>query len=178
VTRRRWPAPVRWLLWLLGSVAVTAIAGYLLAALVLFPSPLLPSERAVANVQGLALDDAIRALQRRDLVASVATREPHTSVPAGSVIWQDPPGGVAVPRGDTVRLIVSLGASRVGVPDVRGFDIELAQRLIAAAGLRIDLVDTIAMKSAMAPSGTVGGTTPAAGDSVASGRGLTLHVVQ
>jgi beta-lactam-binding protein with PASTA domain len=178
---RRWPGPVRWLLWLLGSIAATAIAGYLVAALVLFPAPMLPSERTVAQVAGLMEDDAVHELERAGLVGAIVSRQPHVLVPEGQVIWQDPPPGVAVPRGDSVRLIVSSGPPRVAVPDVRGYDMELAQRLIAAAGLRVELVDTVAMKSTpsgIAPSGMVGGTTPRAGDSARAGSGLTIHVVQ
>jgi serine/threonine-protein kinase len=97
------------------------------------------------------------------------------------VIWQDPPAGVALPRGDSVRLVVSAGPPKIAVPDVRGYDLDLAQRLITAAGLRLELVDTVAMKSTpagLAPSGMVGGTTPAMGDSVVSGGGVTVHIVQ
>ena len=155
---------------------MTATGGYLVAALVLFPAPLLPNERKVAHVAGLSEEDALRELGRQELTGNVIAREPHALVPPGNVVWQDPPAGVAVPRGDTIRLVVSAGAPRIAVPDVRGYDAELAQRLIAAAGLRVDLVDTVAMKSA--PAGTVGGTTPAAGDSLPAGRGITLHVVQ
>jgi serine/threonine-protein kinase len=179
--RRRWPDPARWLLWLVGSVAVTAIAGYLVAALVLFPAPMLPSERMVAQVAGLTEEDAMRELERAGLVGALVTRQPHATVPSGMVTWQDPPPGVALPRGDSVRLVVSSGPPRVAVPDVRGYDMELAQRLIAAAGLRVELVDTVAMKNtppSLAPSGLVGGTTPRAGDSVRAGGGLTLHIVQ
>ncbi|MFI5206790.1 MAG: PASTA domain-containing protein [Gemmatimonadales bacterium] len=158
-----------------------AIAGYLVAALVLFPAPMLPSERKVAQVAGLMEDDAVRELDRAGLVGAVVSRQPHALVPEGQVIWQDPPPGLALPGGDSVRLIVSSGPPRVAVPDVRGYDMDLAQRLIAAAGLHVEVVDTVAMKSTpagLAPSGMVGATTPRSGDSVRAGSGLTLHVVQ
>ncbi len=168
-------------MWLLGSVAGMALAGYLVAALVLFPAPMLPSERTVSQVAGLGEEDALRELERAGLAGAITSRQPHALVPEGQVIWQDPPAGVALPRGDSVRLIVSSGPPRVAVPDVRGYDMELAQRIIAAAGLRVELVDTVAMKLTpvgLAPRGTAGGTTPRAGDSVRSGGSLTLHIVQ
>lgn len=158
-----------------------AIAGYLVAALVLFPAPMLPGARLVAQVAGLTEEDALRELERRGLVGAVTDRQPHPRVPAGMVIWQDPPAGVALPRGDSVRLVVSSGAPSVPVPDVRGYDMDMAQRLIAAAGLRVDLVDTVAMKSTpsgLAPSGTAGGTTPVTGARVPAGGGVTIHIVQ
>ena len=180
--RGRWPGPVRWLMWLLGSVAVMAVAGYLVAALVLFPAPLLPSERTVAQVAGLMEDDAVRELERAGLVGAVVSRQPHAVVPEGQVIWQDPPAGVALPGGDSVQLIVSSGPPRVAVPDVRGYDMDLAQRLITAAGLHVELVDTVAATkgapAGLALSGMVSATQPRAGDSVRAGSGLTIHVVQ
>jgi serine/threonine-protein kinase len=165
-------------MWLLGGVALTAAAGYLLAALVLFPAPLLESERQVTQVFGLLEDDAIRALGRHQLMGEVTQREPHAQVPAGMVIWQDPPPGVTVPRGATVQLVVSTGPPKIAVPHVRGYALDLAQRLLTAAGLRVELVDTVSLKSPSAPSGTVGSTTPAAGDSLPARRGVTLHLVQ
>jgi len=174
--RSRLPGPLRWVVRLLAGVAGTALAGYLLAALVLFPAPLRPSEREVAQVAGLTEEDAIHTLERQNLVAAITAREPNPRMPEGMVIWQDPPPGVALPRGDTVRLTVSAGAPNVAVPDVRGYDADLARRLIVAAGLRVDLVDTVAMKTAQA--GTVGTTTPAAGSSIPAGSGVVLHLVQ
>jgi serine/threonine-protein kinase len=166
-------------MWLLGSVAAMALAGYLVAALVLFPAPLLPGERKVTQVAGLMEDDAVRELERAGLVGAVVVRQPHALVPEGQVIWQDPPPGVALPRGDSVRLIVSSGPPNVAVPDVRGYDVDIAQRLIVAARLRVEAVDTVkTTPSALAPAGVVGATTPRAGDSVRSGGGVTLHVVK
>jgi serine/threonine-protein kinase len=158
-----------------------AAAGYLVAALVLFPAPILPNERVVVQVQGLGAEDALRELERAGLTGAVLARQSHARIPLGMVIWQDPPAGVALPRGDSVRLVVSAGPPKIAVPDVRGYDLDLAQRLITAAGLRLELVDTVAMKSTpagLAPSGMVGGTTPAMGDSVVSGGGVTVHIVQ
>ena len=163
------------MLWLLAGIAVTATAGYLVAALVFFPSPLLENERQVARVAGLTEDEATHELERQGLTAQVVAREAHPSLPQGRVIWQDPPSGVAVPRGTIIQLAVSSGTARVMMPDVVGYDTDLAQRLITAAGLRVELVDTLTTKGAA--SGTVGATMPVAGDSVAAGRGIVLHLV-
>jgi serine/threonine-protein kinase len=145
------------------------------AALIFFPAPLLPNEREVARVVGLSEDEATRELEHQALAPQIVAREPHPTLAPGRVLWQDPPAGVAVPRGTAVQLIVSGGPSKVLVPDVAGYDLEFAQRLIAAAGLKVELVDTVELKGA--PSGFVGGSLPAAGDSVIAGRGVTLHLV-
>ena len=103
-------------------------------------------------------------------------REPSPSLPPGSVLWQDPTSGVAVPRGTIVSLILASGIPRVMVPDVRGFDVEFAQRLLMAAGLRVDGIDSLDVKGV--PSGVAGSTDPAAGDSVLIGRSVLLHIAR
>jgi len=80
---------------------------------------------------------------------------------------------VAVPRGDTVHLTVSDGAPRTAVPDVRGLDADLAQRLLWGAGIRVAQVDTMPGNQ---PAGVAQGTTPAAGDSIVSGGTVVLHL--
>ena len=167
-------ANLKWAAWLAGGIAVTAGAGYLVAALWLFPAPLLPNERQVARVSGMMADDARRELERQGLVFEVTGREPSPGIGEGAVVWQDPPPGVAVPRGSTVKVILSAGLPVVAVPDVRGFEPLFAQRLIAAAGLRVEGIDTLDVKGV--PPGAAGATTPAAGDSVLLGRGIILHL--
>jgi beta-lactam-binding protein with PASTA domain len=166
---------LKWTVGLVAGIAAFAGAGYLVAALVFFPSPLLPSERQVARVTGLSEDEATRELERLSLAAQVVGRETHPTLSAGRVIWQDPPPAVAVPRGSAVQLIVSAGPPGARVPDVTGYDLDFARRLLDAGGLRTDAVDSIPLKGL--PSGVVGSTTPPAGDSVAAGRGVVVHLV-
>ena len=169
----RWPSPVRRFLWLVGGVAVMAGAGYLLAAVVLFPAPLLPNERSVPRLRGQTIEAARAELSAAGFVPEVAAHDPHPTAPAGTVIWQDPPPGVAVPRGDTVALTVSEGPPHVAVPGVAGLDPDLAQRLLRAAGLRVELVDTV---PGSLPAGVAAGTSPTAGDSLRIGSPLVLHL--
>jgi serine/threonine-protein kinase len=164
------------LLWLIVGVAVMAGGGYLVAALWLFPAPLLPNERQVPRLLGMAESDARLDLVRLGFEAVAEGREAHPTSPAGTVIWQDPPPGVAAPRGARVALTVSAGAPQVLVPDVRGYDAALAQRLLTAGGLELDLVDTVTVKGL--PPGVAAGTNPVAGESIAVGRGVTLHLVR
>ena len=149
-------------------------AGYLLAALVLFPSPLLPNERQVTRVIGLGADEARRELEERGLAVEIAGTEPHPTAAGGIVTWQDPAEGTAVPRGSVVTLTVSGGPPRVMVPDVRGLDLDLAQRLVLAAGLTVSAVDSVDEKSVM--SGVAVGTDPAARDSLPMGRSVVIHL--
>jgi serine/threonine-protein kinase len=153
-----------------------AVAGYLVAALYLFPAPLLPSERVVPRLVGLDERAAEAELARAELQATLAGREPHPSAAAGRVIWQDPVAGVAVPRGSRVALITSDGPPRVAVPDVRGYDELFARRLLAAAGLVVEAVDSVLVKDVT--PGTVAGTVPAAGELQTVGRPVTLQLAR
>lgn len=158
------------------GIAAMAGAGYLVAALYLFPAPLLANEREVPRVLGLAEAAARADIGRQGLEAAVAAREPHPTADPGEVIWQDPVAGVAVPRGTRVTLVLSDGPPRVAVPDVRGFDEDLARRLLAAAGLTVDAVDSVLLKDV--PTGVAAGTLPAAGESLQVGGGVTLQLAR
>lgn len=167
---------IRFAMWLSLGIALTAGAGYLVAALYIFPAPLMPTEREVSNVSGMNEAEARRDLTRNGLRDTVTAREPHPLAPVGTVLWQDPPPGVAVPRGSAVSLVISTGSPIVLVPDVRWYDADIAKLILAAAGLRIDGIDSVDVKDM--PSGLAGSTTPAAGERMVIGRALTLHLAR
>jgi len=166
-------ARLRWIAILAGGVAATALVGYLVAALLLFPAPLLPNEREVPRVVGATADEAARTLERQGLKSEVADRQRHATYAAGLVTWQDPAPGVAVPRGSVVSLTVSEGMLRTAVPDVHGLDAALAERLIWSAGLTVTSVDSVGSDQ---PAGVAVGTVPAAHDSVTAGGSVLLHL--
>jgi serine/threonine-protein kinase len=169
-------ARIRFLAAMLVGVALMGGAGYLVAALLIFPAPLLPNEREVARVMGLGVEDARRRLEAAGLAVELARAETHWSWPQGVVVWQDPPPGVALPSGDTVSLVVSAGPPRSRVPDVAGLDFELARRLVWAAGFNVEGADSVE-GGGFAP-GVAVATTPASGDSAALGRGVVIHVAR
>ena len=160
---------------LVGGVALTALAGYLVAALLIFPAPLLPNERQVPRVTGIAVDAAQQTLQAHGFRPEIADSAPHPTYAAGLVTWQDPSAGAAAPRGSVVALTVSEGTPRRVVPSVQGLDVELAQQLLLAAGLTVGTVDTV---PGTQPAGTAVATEPAAGDSIAAGSSVRLHIAK
>ncbi|MGA2384329.1 MAG: PASTA domain-containing protein [Gemmatimonadales bacterium] len=149
------------------------MVGYLLAALFLFPAPILPSEREVPRLIGVTAAQAESMLAQSGLKSEVADRERHPTLAAGMVVWQDPAPGVAVPRGTTVALTLSEGPPRIAVPDVRALEADLAQQLLAAAGISVASVDTVASQLL---AGLAVSTAPAAADSVAVGSAVILHL--
>ncbi len=122
---------------------------------------------------GVTVAQAELMLAHDGLRTEIADRERHPTVAAGSVTWQDPAPGVAVPRGTVVSLTVSEGPPRVAVPDVRALDAALAQQLLAAAGISVATMDTVASQL---PVGLAVGTAPAAWDSVEVGSAVILHL--
>lgn len=161
------------LLVLLAAFFVTFFGGYLVAALVVFPSPIFASASAVPRVLGMTRQDAERALTEVGLAAGELDETTHPTLPRGAVVWQDPPPGVAVSPRAAVNLTVSIGPQRVPVPDLTGYDATLAGQLILAAGLRIRSIDST---QAPVPHGVVVNTRPPAGSTLLPGSGVTLVV--
>lgn len=150
-----------------------AVAGYLTAYLVVFPAPILPGHQAVPRVLGLTRDEGRDQLARAELEAVDGGAEAHATATAGTVIWQDPPPGVVAPERTKVTLVTSAGPPKIPVPDVAGYDGELARRLIGVAGLTVAQVESVA---APATRGVVLVTRPGAAAALAPGAGVTLVV--
>ena len=126
----------------LGSFIVSLLAGYFLAAMVLFPAPFFVETMAVPDLTGMSRSQAEGALQARGLVAGDLESVNHPTAPAGSIVWQDPPAGVVVPEGTSIPLSVSRGAQQIPVPDVANYTGDLARVLIESAGL-VPIVDSV-----------------------------------
>ena len=149
------------------------LAGYLVAAFWLYPAPLFSESVAVPRV--LELDGA--TAESRLVAAGLRVRRsqemPHPRIPRGGVVWQDPSPYSEVGRGVSVDLIISNGAPEIAIPDVEGFDATLALRVLTAAGLNVQRVDSVANA---APKGTTLATRPAAGITRGANDSLTLVV--
>lgn len=159
-------------LWILGFLGAF-LAGYLVAALVLFPAPFFSATKPTPRLLGLEQPDAEATLSQAGFDVGDVERITHPSAARGQVVWQDPPPGVGVPEGTAVTLWVSIGPQRVPVPDLAGYDEDLARRLIEAAGLRVDRVEST---QAPLPRGVVVATRPSAGATITPGGAVTLVV--
>ena len=149
------------------------VAGYLVAALWLYPAPLFSESVAVPRVLELDANIAEARLVSAGLRVHRSQEMPHPRIPRGGVVWQDPSPYSEVGRGVAVDLIISNGPPEIAVPDVEGFDAPLALRVLAAAGLSAQRVDSVAN---VAPKGTALATRPAAGITRGATDSLTLVV--
>ena len=125
----------------------------------------------VVNQTQAAAEAAIVAASL--LVGSVTTAQSDT-VPAGSVISQNPVGGASALPGTAVDLVVSLGASPVLVPDVVGLEQAAAESAITGLGLVVGAVTTA--QSDTVPAGSVISQDPIGGTQVALGAAVALVV--
>ena len=132
-----------------------------------------PCNAVVPDVVGLTLEAAQAALAVYNF--NVQTTDACSdTVPAGSVISQNPVAGTAVTEGSTVNLVVSSGPCPVTVPDVVGQDQASAEAAIAAAGLVVGEITE--QCSDTVPAGSVISQNPAGGASVAPGSSVDLVV--
>ncbi|MDQ3680248.1 MAG: Stk1 family PASTA domain-containing Ser/Thr kinase [Actinomycetota bacterium] len=131
-----------------------------------------PQPVKVPSVIGDDVDDARSQLQRLGLQAQVST-QPSDTQREGRVLDQDPKSGADVPKGSTVRLVVSGGRSKVQVPSVVGQDSASAAAELGAAGFR---VRTVREPSATVPADRVIRTDPGAGAELDRGSTVALVV--
>jgi serine/threonine-protein kinase len=160
----------RWAL--LGAGAL--IAGYLTAYLLLFPAPILGGSHVVPRVLGLTIPEATHQLQVAEMSIRDSGSDTHPTAPAGTIIWQDPPPGVAANSGLRVTVITSGGPPRIAVPDVTGLDLALAQRIVTAGGLTVARTDSVQAPKTL--PGVVVVTRPPAGSVEPPGFGVVLVV--
>jgi len=169
----RWPYDRARSLAVAGVFAGTFVVGYGIAATLLFPAPIIATSRSIPRVLGQAESQARQTLSAAGFATGTVERAAHATVPAGHVVWQDPPPEVVAPEASEVAVILSSGPQRVPVPDVAGYDAEDARRLIEGAGLR---VGTLESTQAPTPRNVAVNTRPPAGSTLPPGADVTLVV--
>ncbi|MGW0938182.1 Stk1 family PASTA domain-containing Ser/Thr kinase [Streptomyces sp. NPDC002666] len=90
----------------------------------------------VPDVQGVALSEAKRQLEKRGLTPGMTTKEFNDDVAAGEVVRTDPEAGAERHPDSAVAIVVSKG-SPVDVPDVTGQSVDDATAELEDAGLEV-----------------------------------------
>jgi eukaryotic-like serine/threonine-protein kinase len=125
---------------------------------------------AVPDVLGGREADALVTIRAAGLVP-----DPHdifSEKPAGTVIAQDPKGGISVVKGSTVRINISKGLQTVGIPSVIGQSYANASKQLRSAGFTPVREDVDSEQ----PKGTVVDQNPAPGSLQPPGTEVTLGV--
>ena len=145
--------------------------------LVVSSGPTAPPPVTVPNVVGQSQSAATSTITGAGLTLGTVTQQASTTVPAGTVLSQNPAAGASVAPGTAVDLVVSSGPTApppVTVPNVVGQSQSAATSTITGAGLTLGAVTQQSSQSA--PAGSVISQNPAAGASVAPGTAVDLVV--
>lgn len=135
-----------------------------------------PASVAVPDLSGMTQAQAQAAITAAGLVVGTISQQFSTTVPAGSVISQEPPAGEQVASGTAVNLVVSQGATLVPVPNVAGATQASAQSAVMASGLTIGTITQ--QYSTSVPAGSVVSQNPLAGTQVPVGTAVHLVISQ
>ena len=133
-----------------------------------------PAPVTVPDVVGQTQAAATTAISGAGLVVGTVTPQSSATVPAGSVISQNPAAGTSVAPGSAVNLVVSLGPAPVSGAGRGGSDAGGGDHGDQGAGLTVGTVTQ--QYSATVPAGNVISQNPVSGTSVAPGSAVNLVV--
>ena len=133
-----------------------------------------PAQVNVPNVVGLTQAIATTTITGANLALGSVTNQSSGTVPAGSVISQNPLAGVSIVEGSPVDIVVSTGPAPVNVPDVVGLTQAIATTTITGTNLVLGTVTT--QTSNTVPAGSVISQNPLAGASVLAGSAVDIVV--
>jgi len=156
--------------WIIIIVVLAVVAAALVAVLVVTSGS---GGVAVPDVTGKTQAEATAALEAAGLVPGDVTEAADDTVPAGSVVSQEPAAGATADEGSAVALTVSAGPGMVDVPNVMGMDVAAAQQALDDAGLTYETAYEYDLR---APADQVMGQLPAPGEQAAPGSEVGLLV--
>lgn len=125
------------------ALAVVALGGATVVAADLWLMPWLIHQQVevlVPELVGLEREEAEAGLERIGLRLHASEEVFDDSVPAGTVLEQDPLALRPVRRGRPVRVVLSAGAPLTRVPELSGLSLRQAELALGRAGLRLGRV--------------------------------------
>jgi len=164
-----WQVVVALALATLGAAAI----GYLTVQLFYLPETLADQRVArVPDLSGRELEDGRSQAEASGYTLVESGRLAWEVVEEGRIVYQIPPPDFYLPRGDTVRVVVSRGPVRTVVPRLEGLQPALAGSILQGLGLST----TPARRefSNLHPEGAVVGSVPPFGTTVEPGTAVTL----
>jgi beta-lactam-binding protein with PASTA domain len=100
------------------------------------------SEVTVPKLTGRTTTEAAQLLGASGLELKVDSHRYHDSVPKDRVVSQVPGVDARLKRHSNVRVVVSLGAKRIPVPDLKGETLRAAQILLLRRGLALGMTSS------------------------------------
>ena len=129
-----------------------------------------PEPLKIKDFTGQSVDTAQRELTSLGFTVEVS-EEHSTTVAEGMVSSQTPSSGTGK-KGDTIKLVRSLGPEMVTVPDVRFHRTETARKTLEAAGFEVEVKPNPAFPIG---AGLVSDTDPKAGSQAPKGSTITVY---
>lgn len=86
------------------------------------------------NLINMSLQDANKTINNLDLKLTISERH-DPDVEKNHVISQTPPEGTELEKGDTVTIVISLGPEELSVPNLLGFALKDAKKILEKDGL-------------------------------------------
>lgn len=159
--------------WWATGLVVAAVVGGLLVSFLLYPSSIVGDSVDVPALRGKATDQAVAELAALGLRGRLVGELADPLTPTGTISWQSPVAGTALPESAVVRLGVSTGAPRVLMPELADLTFETATKVLAASGLRVGRIDSV---FANVDRGVLLGTRPEARQPIRAGSTVELIV--
>jgi serine/threonine-protein kinase len=94
-------------------------------------------EVMIPDLKGKSITDAVTVLSPMNLGLKKEGEENDETVPAGTILRQSPPAGMAVREGKIIRVTVSQGGKVIYVPSLTGQMARTAEIALRSAGLTI-----------------------------------------
>ncbi|GGN03761.1 serine/threonine-protein kinase [Actinoplanes campanulatus] len=120
----------------------------------------------------MSQDQAVAYAKQQGFEVFIGDGQYDEIVPKGSVVTQDPLPGSDIVKGDTIRVILSLGPEVHPVPELEGQELTYAKAELEA--LKLKVKQGKAVYSDTAPEGVVISTDPKAGTELKPGSTVTL----
>ena len=130
-----------------------------------------PDTVPVPDVTGVSAAQAGQILEESGLILGNVVEDYSATVPADSIISQDPGVGESLEPGGAVGVTVSLGVEQVEVPEVYGVSVEEAQAILSGVGINSNPIEVAGDEVA----GTALSTEPGVGALVDPGSTLPLY---
>jgi serine/threonine-protein kinase len=131
-------------------------------------------EVVVPNLQGKSLSSALNLVSSINLTLKEESSEFDDSLPAGTILRQQPPAGMQVREGRTINVVVSKGGQALFVPNVYDKKLAEAQSILAGDGLQMGAVNEVFSTSI--DEGSVVAQNPSSGTIVARGALVDVDV--
>ena len=91
---------------------------------------------AMPNLINMSLEDANKTINKLDLKLTINERH-DVDVERNHVISQSPSQGTELKKGDLVTIVISLGPEELSVPNLMGYTLNDAQKILEKDGLKL-----------------------------------------